>query len=184
MNLEKFRNGIFSLRTRRFGAIAEFMIEALYKFHRSKNQFHDRYDDVESKRIEIKFSTVMKASDAKITMDNLIEQILAANISDRALKYTEIENDIDAFDFDCNIQQIKRVEFDVLYYGLFFADKIAIFKMTSEEVGKAKGYSDKQHKGNLGEGQFHINNLTLKWHLENNLVQWLGYDELYRLFEK
>ena len=38
------------------------------------------------------------------------------------------------YDFDCNIQQVKRLEFDVLYYGLFFADRIAIFKMHSSEI--------------------------------------------------
>jgi hypothetical protein len=180
MNINEFRDGVFSLRTRRFGTVAELMIEALNKFHKSKNQFHDRYDEVNKERIEIKFSTVMKENDAKITSENLIEQVFAANISNRAMTSAEANK----VSFDCNIQQIKCNEFDTLYYGLFFADKIAIYKMTSAEVKTAVGYSDKQHKGNIGEGQFHINNATKKWHDTNHFVQWLGYDELFNLFHK
>ena len=43
--IKEFRDGIFALRTRRFGTIAELMIEALYNFKKSQNQFHDRYDE-------------------------------------------------------------------------------------------------------------------------------------------
>ena len=85
------------------------------------------------------------------------------------------------YDFDCNIQQVKRLEFDVLYYGLFFADRIAIFKMHSSEILSCFGYSDKQHKGNEGEGQFHLNRSSIDYHMQNNFVQWLTYEELYNL---
>lgn len=53
--IKEFRDGIFALRTRRFGTVAELMIEALYSFTKSHNQFHDRYDEVGHQRIEIKF---------------------------------------------------------------------------------------------------------------------------------
>jgi len=178
-NITEFRDGIFALRTRRFGVVAELMIEALYKFNQSKTQFHDRYDSVNGSRVEIKFSTVMKANDAPITARNIIDQCKKANLGNRAMNSTDIHN----FEFDCNIQQIKRVEFDVLYYGLFFADSIAIFKISSEEILSIPGYSDFQHKGNIGEGQFHINQDNIKYHLKNRLIQWLDYGELYRLFE-
>ncbi len=176
--IKEFRDGIFALRTRRFGTVAELMIEALYRFNEAHNQFHDRYDDVNGRRVEIKFSTVMKENDARISASNLIEQCIKANLGNRAMKSTEVKR----FAFDCNIQQIKRVEFDVLYYGLFFADRIAIFKAYSEQVLTIPGYSDFQHKGNQGEGQFHINQRTIDHHLENQLLQWLTYEELYYLF--
>ena len=51
--IREFRDGIFALRTRRFGTVAELMIEALYNFTKSHNQFHDRYDEVGHQRIEI-----------------------------------------------------------------------------------------------------------------------------------
>lgn len=158
--IKEFRDGIFALRTRRFGTVAELMIEALYSFTKSHNQFHDRYDEVGHQRIEIKFSTVMKANEAVINRSNAIDQCKKANLGNRALNSTEMYE----YDFDCNIQQVKRLEFDVLYYGLFFADRIAIFKMHSSEILSCFGYSDKQHKGNEGEGQFHLNRSSIDYH--------------------
>ena len=69
----------------------------------------------------------------------------------------------------------------VLYYGLFFADRIAIFKMNSNEILSCFGYSDKQHKGNEGEGQFHLNRSSIDYHMQNHFVQWLTYEELFEL---
>ena len=88
--------------------------------------------------------------------------------------------------FDCNIQQVKRTEFEVLYYGLFFSDCIKIFRIESTDVkenlrGGRIYYSDFQHKGNVGEGQFHINPTTLQVHLDHYLYKTLTYDELYEL---
>ena len=88
--------------------------------------------------------------------------------------------------FDCNIQQVKRVEFDVLYYGLFFSDFIKIFRIESLDIKEnSRGgriyYSDFQHKGNEGEGQFHINPNTFQIHLDYYLYKTLTYDELYQL---
>ena len=123
-NIKEFRDGIFALRTRRFGTVAEIMIEALFQFKKSHNQFHDRFDEVANQRIEVKFSTVMKENEAKICNKNVIEQCNKANLGNRALCSSDMFN----YNFDCNIQQVKRKEFDVIYYGLFFSDKIAIFK--------------------------------------------------------
>ena len=62
--IKEFRDGIFALRTRRFGTVAELMIETLYKLKKPQSQFHDRYDNVSNSRVEIKFSTVMKENEA------------------------------------------------------------------------------------------------------------------------
>lgn len=176
--IKEFRDGIFALRTRRFGTVAELMIEALYNFSKSQNQFHDRYDQIGNQRIEIKFSTVMKANESVINQKNVVEQCKNTNVANRALNSTEMYD----CNFDCNIQQVKRLEFDILYYGLFFADRIAIFKMNSKNILTCLGYSDKQHKGNEGEGQFHLNQASIKYHMDNNFVQWLTYEELFSLF--
>jgi len=154
------------------------MIEALYNFTKSRNQFHDRYDEVGHQKIEIKFSTVMKANESIINRSNCIDQCKKANLGNRALKSTDMYN----YEFDCNIQQVKRLEFDVLYYGLFFADRIVIFKMHSNEILSCFGYSDRQHKGNEGEGQFHLNQGSIDYHMQHHFVQWLTYEELYDLF--
>ena len=176
--IREFRDGIFALRTRRFGTVAELMIESLYNLNQSHNQFHDRYDEVRHQKIEIKFSTVMKSNESVINRLNCIDQCKKANLGNRALN----SNDMYNYNFDCNIQQVKRLEFDVLYYGLFFADQIAIFKMNSNEIMSCLGYSDKQHKGNEGEGQFHLNHHSIDYHMRNHFVRWLTYEELYNLF--
>lgn len=176
--IKEFRDGIFALRTRRFGSVAELMIESLYGFGKYQNQFHDRFDTKSSSRIEIKFSTVMKANEAVIKSNNLIDQCTKANLANRALSSI----DIDKFSFDCNIQQVKRKEFDILYYGLFFSDRIAIFSMRSDEILSCVGYSDFQHKGNEGEGQFHLNDMSIDYHLQNHFERWYTYEELYVLF--
>ena len=52
MDAEMLREGIFNLNTRRFGTVAEVMIRRLFQLGRSKNQFHDLYDDLKNHRVE------------------------------------------------------------------------------------------------------------------------------------
>lgn len=178
--LEKsFKEGIFALRTRRFGKVAELMIQKLTNSSDSKALAYDLFDHVEKSRIEVKFSTVMKENEETINSKNVISQCVKANLYYRMMRSDEISSNR----FDCNIQQIKRKEFDILYYGLFFYDKIAIFKMSTEHIFECLGYSDFQHRGNEGEGQFHINNDTYDFHMRNYFVQWLSYKELIELLE-
>jgi hypothetical protein len=177
--VREFKEGIFNLRTRRFGTVAELMIKKLTNLGGSRNLAYDLHDEQLDNRIEVKFSTVMKANDSTISIKNAIEQCIKANLSNRMMKSNEVKNE----SFDCNIQQIKRVEFDLLFYGLFFYDKIAIFSMKSDQILSCPGYSDFQHRGNEGEGQFHINNSSYDFHLKNHLVKWLFYEDLLELFK-
>lgn len=177
MDAEKLREGIFNLQTRRFGTVAEVMIKKLFKLGNSKNQFHDAYDDIQNHRAEIKFSTVRKKNARTITEESVLQCISDEMATNRNVPYSKwIE-----YQFDCNIQQIKRDQFEVLYYGLFFSDAVVIFKIKSKDIGSQIYYSDKQHKGNEGEGQFHLNDSTLKIHIENYLYRVLSYEELFDL---
>jgi len=179
-HIRNFRDGIFALRTRRFGTVAEIMIKKIHSFKDSKTLAHDLYDHDTSDRIEVKFSTVMKENDSVISQDNVLEQIMSASTSGRALK----DNEIDSYNFDCNIQQIKRHEFDVLYYGLFFAESIYMFSIKSSEIADANiGYSNFQHAGNEGEGQFHINQKNFKYHVENFLLKKISYEDLFEVLK-
>ena len=172
--IEKFKFGIFSLHTRRFGTLAELMIQLLYKLSDSNSLAFDKKDK-KNKKVEIKFSRVMRKDDERIKVENAISQAKGANIKERMLKLD------DKASFDCNIQQIKTKEFDVLYYGLFFDDKVLIYKVKSEDVKKIPGYSNKQHRGNEGEGQFHINDTNIGIH-NKYLDKTLSYDDLYEIF--
>lgn len=182
MDGNTLRDGIFSLYTRRFGSVAEFMVKRMEKCGKAQNQFHDLYDDIKHHRIEVKFSVVRKKAETSIYEDTVLQCIEESTSAKRNVLFPEWKQN----EFDCNMQQIKRVEFDVLYYGLFFSDCVKIFRIQSEEIkesvfGGKIHYSDKQHKGNKGEGQFHINQDTLQFHLDNYLYQTLTYDELYTL---
>ncbi len=174
MDGETLREGIFCLNTRRFGTVAELIVKRLVKLGKGRSLFHDLYDDVAKKRVEVKFSRVLKKADIPITEETLLQGIGAATSEQRMIAFSNWQE----CKFDCNIQQIKRAEFDVLYYGLFFSDVVLIFHIDSDEIGPQIYYSDKQHKGNIGEGQFHINQDTLQVHLDSYRYRRLTYDDL------
>ena len=87
--IEEFRDGIFALRTRRFGTVAEIMVKWLYDLDESGSLAYDKRDRNSKERIEVKFSTVMKENDDKIRDDNVIEQCKKANLANRAMKSSE-----------------------------------------------------------------------------------------------
>ena len=176
MDGNTLREGIFSLHTRRVGKVAELLIKRQVGLGKSRSQFHDLYDDMRDKRVEVKFSCVRRKNKTLLTERTVMKCIEEAD-SDRHLAF----GDWRCAEFDSNIQQVKRAEFDILYYGLFFYDCVQIFRIRSEEIGTQINYSDKQHKGNVGEGQFHINQDTLQAHLDLYHYNRLTYDELYEL---
>jgi len=177
MDGDTLREGIFCLHTRRFGTVAELIVKRLVRLGKSRSLFHDLYDDVTRKRVEVKFSRVLKRSETLITETTLLRCIEEATSEERMVSFEHRRET----EFDCNIQQIKRPEFDVLYYGLFFSDCVMIFRIDSDEIGPQIYYSDRQHKGNVGEGQFHINQDTLEFHLSHYLYRRLTYDQLLEL---
>lgn len=176
----EIRDGIFANSTRRFGSIAELIIEKIFNLQKSRSIYYDRYDEKSNKRVEIKFSRALKLNESVITDKNIIDECKKANINNRLLMSDEIYG----VNFDCNIQQVKTEDFDILYYGVFFLDRIAIFKMESNEIKYCPGFSNKQHKGNKGEGQFHLNHKTIKFHMKNNFDRWITYEDAVSLFSE
>lgn len=185
INQNDFIFGLFSLNTRRFGSVAEIMIKKKYNFNKSKNNAYDLLSN-DNKKIEVKFSRVLKKCNAQITEKNVIQQTLNSIIQKRSLTYNDSINS----KFDCNIQQIKPKEFDELYYGCFFEDKIMICKIEKDQIlkdleDKEIHFSYGQHRENKGkEGQFHINNETLPIHLNKYFLTWMTYEELIKLLQK
>lgn len=177
MNGTTLRDGIFALHTRRFGSVAEVMIQRLIHAAKARSLFHDLYDDAMKHRIEVKFSRIQKMSETTITEASVLQCIAEATAANRMVPFTQWQQ----FKFDSNIQQIKRTEFEILYYGLFFADCVKIFRIESSQIGSQINYSDFQHKGNEGEGQFHFNPRTMTFHLQNYMYKSISYDELYQL---
>lgn len=173
MTSEELKQGMFRLGTRRFSIVTELMIKSIKQFGESQNMFHDLYDRLNNVRVEVKFS-VVRANLNPMTTDNILEGIQHELEMDREVPFLFWEK----FKFGCNIQQVKKSEFDVLYYGLFFDDCIKIFRIDPINIDGEIGYSDKQHKGNVGEGQFHITHKNLRYHLDNFYQQTISYEEL------
>src|SRR4051794_22559181 len=112
MDGAKLRDGgIFALRTRRIGSVAECMIKRLLKYSKGRSIFHDLYDDQLSHRIEVKFSVVQKKAETTVTEETVLRCIEDAVAENRMVAFSEWKQ----HKFDCNIQQVKRAEFDVLY---------------------------------------------------------------------
>jgi hypothetical protein len=58
------------------------------------------------------------------------------------------------------------------------SDGVEIFRIDADSISADIYYSDKQHAGNEGEGQFHLNNQTYAFHKENYFIETLTYNNL------
>lgn len=168
--MNSLKEGIFRLHTRRFGTVSELIVKKILDANNSLALNYDLLKDGE--RIECKFSRCQEENKVKIKDSTVLEAIYAEANRDVSFSDAEAKN------WDCNIQQVKRKEFDTLFYGVFFADCLAIFKIKSDEIDASIGYSDKQHRGNVGEGQFHVTNKNLSYHLNNYLYKILTYKDI------
>jgi len=174
-----FRSNILNESApRKFGTYGELIIERINDIEnpikKASNIHHDGFSDRDG-RIEVKFSRA-KCPREKITLKNFKSCISSPSFVDYRNRYN--------YDWDCNIQQIKPSQFDTLYYGLMFWDKILIFKINNETIEKDApiGYCPKQHKGNIGEGQFHIKPRNFEHHYENYIHKEMTWEELFMLF--
>lgn len=175
MDVKTFRDNLFQMNTRRFGKVTEIIIQKLTNTDKGLNIHHDL--NTSGTRIEVKFSRAEKKHGGSVTDLNVLDVIENGGLSVRLFPFGEWEQ----HKFDCNIQQLKKSEFDVLFYGVMFADRVVIFMATPDQIGSEMNYSNKQHKGNEGEGQFHINSRTLEYHLRVHQFATFSYADLLKL---
>ena len=178
--MNKFKDGIFALNTRQFGTVVELLIKLIENYHKSGDLSYDLYKN--GVKIEVKGSRVYKKNKLSFTLDNLYEMIVSNSNKNRLIK----SEDLALYDFDCNIQQIKPTHFDFMFYILFFFDIIEIFKIRNDVILSDKEifYSNKQHRGNIGEGQFHINNKTYSVHKKKYFYKSFTYEEIKKILLK
>jgi hypothetical protein len=176
VNTNLLQESIINLNTRKFGDVCEILITKIVdNLKQSDDLSYDK--NLGSKKVEIKFSRAFNKSDP-ITEKNIREVLLENNAS-------KLINDKDKNikKWDCNIQQVKVKCFDILYYGVCFRETIYIFKITSNQLIKDETikFSSKQHRGNTGEGQFHIKKNNIDYHIKKYLVKTLSYEEMWKL---
>ena len=178
INSNDLRDTIFSLHTRKFGGVVEKLVERiLVEFGFVVDKAKDNSYDIEinSKSDEIKGSRVLIKSKLNLEVDNIVEEL----INHKYIRYVSLE-DSSNYEWGCNIQQIKTKLFENLWYVLFFGDCVAVFKIPNNKIIEDKEvlYSNKQHRGNIDEGQFHVTNKNIKHHLSNYLIKTITYDEV------
>lgn len=176
LDVEKFVDKIRELAPRPFGTVGELIVDHYTEeLSASNNISYDRISS-NNEKVEVKFSRAYVKS-TPLDENNLLESIVRS-----PTKKDSHVRDLYKFElkWDCNIQQVKPDCFEILYYGIFFRDQVYIFKIRSEQIisDTAIGYSDKQHRGNSGEGQFHIKNTNLQHHLDNYLYTNFDYEDL------
>lgn len=177
--IKNFRNGLLSLNTRRFGSVSEAIVRDFMQMKNSGNMKYNLYDPVEDCRVEVASSRAMKKNDMS-ALDSIISECFDSDIKKRMVKYN---NRYEA-DYICCFQQLKRKEFDTLYYIVYFKDTAVLFKTTSNKIGKNIGFNDKQHRGAKGEGQFRISKDTIRKHENSNFVCTISYDHIYHILNK
>ena len=59
--------------------------------------------------------------------------------------------------FDMNFQQIKPACCEVFVWSAVWRDRIRYWVLSSAEVETNRYFSVGQHRGNVGEGQLHLN---------------------------
>ena len=70
--------------------------------------------------------------------------------------------------FDMNFQQIKPKCADVFLWIAIWRDEIMYWVLSRSEVKNNKYFSKGQHRGNVGEGQLHLN--------RNNIAEFKKYE--------
>jgi hypothetical protein len=174
----KFRNGMFLAPSRTYGE--NFMEPILRKYlglSKSNTPKNDAVND-NGKPQEIKCSQVLLSRPKKKA--SLVEKIILEsenNVLNRLIPFG------DCYDskYDANIQNVKRDHFSKLVYVMLFEDCIKIFESDKEDISNIPNWSGKHGRyDEFGKsGQFAIRKNNIKWHLENNLVSTLTWDEVY-----
>jgi hypothetical protein len=67
-NLNAFQDGIFAMRTRRFGSIGEILVRRIAGAAKSRSVYHDLFDEAAGQRIEVKVSCVQQAHGTPVTV--------------------------------------------------------------------------------------------------------------------
>lgn len=144
---------LYDLSSKKFGSVwAEAHIETVVpNLIPSTSSDYDFLLLPENIRIEVKAS---RATDSKSNKPFAEKSLLFS--SDRK--------------YDMNFQQIKPRLCDVFVWVGIWRDLIQYWVLSSFEVESNSSYNDKQHKGNIGEGQLHIKPHNIQ-HFQKFLVE-------------
>jgi hypothetical protein len=179
--IKNFRNGIFVASSRTYGEkIMEPIIRKIFGLHESNTDENDAVND-NGEFIELKASKVLRTTIKKKNL-SLIERVLLENDNDELSRLVNSKDYLN-IKYLSNIQNVKRDHFSELIYVLLFEDCIKIFKSNKENISNIPNWSDKhgRYDAEGKSGQFGITKNNIQWHLDNNLIQTLSWEEVYEI---
>jgi hypothetical protein len=174
---EKIKNTIIGIAPKKLGNLVEDIIRQQFCFEKvNKNTEYDACKEL--RRIEIKSSRALE--EIADTDNDYFSYLVSYSRS-----LIKIE-DLKTKTYVCNIQQVKPKLFDDLYYTLVVNEGILVFKMTKKEIKNDKkiAFSGKQHRGNIGEGQFHIKKANIQHHMDTYHIKTLLWSDIFKTLEK
>ena len=175
---------LLSMNNRKLGIVSELIIQQLGKF-RPIGHKHCNMIDCYNNRCEVASSIVRQKRRKKnpITEDNLLDILLTYNNS-----YDDVCDAKSAIrgtkHFDVNINHLRIGKFDYLYYMLYFSDMVMIFRISHADLMNEGFFSNKQTGTSTNEGQFHITEKSLHYHIDNYLINILNYETLIAVLSK
>tara|TARA_Y100000034_G_C6766713_1_gene341810 strand:- start:91 stop:651 length:561 start_codon:yes stop_codon:yes gene_type:complete len=178
-NTLTFRDGMFLAPSRTYGeTYMEPIIRNICKLSESTTSENDAKND-NGEAEEIKCTKVLRT---KPKGKSLVERIILEsenNVLSRLISFDDCYTE----KYDGNIQNVKRDHFSILKYVLLFEDCIKIFESDKEDISKIPNWCPRHGRYDaLGKsGQFNIKKSNIKWHLENNLVDTLTWDQVYEI---
>ena len=178
--VEQFRNGMFLAPSRTYGEnFMEPIIRKIRGLSESDTDENDAIDDNGDPE-EIKCSKVLLPTQNKKA--SLLEQVMFHSENNVLNRLILFANRLTS-KYGSNIQNVKRDHFSKLVYVLLFEDCIKIFESSAEDISKIPNWCEKHGRYDaLGKsGQFNITKSNIEWHLENNLVATLTWDEVYEI---
>lgn len=141
-------------------------IELVKKFPKGKGEIPKTIDKIRGKLLDIESSSNQYAEKAK---DYIVK-------NDMIDPWNSLIFDIETNGFSLE-QQLERIQLISTQYVKFCHDEFG-------KTGRFPDVSPFQHRGNdKAEGQMHINNENLRWHIEKSgfFCGWLSYKDLYML---
>ena len=176
--IKKFRDGMFSAPSRTYGeTYMEPIIRKIFGYSESKGAENDALDN--NKSVELKCSKVLNP---KPKGKSLVEKIILESGNNELSRLTPFDNCYTS-KYDANIQNIKRDHFHILVYVLLFEDCIKIFKSNRDDISSIPNWSNKhgRYDAEGKSGQFAVKKNNIEWHLKNNLVDTLTWEEVYQV---
>jgi hypothetical protein len=174
------RQGLFKAASRPFGeTYMEGFIRKIYDLEKIRGSECDALDPTTNETIEIKAARALVPVEAKGNYYERLETIASQydNMSRIVSFY-----DRTLWDYNANIQNVKRHKFDKLIYAVLFSEGIEFFQVVVPSINEEgiRNWSGLHGSEEVAgrNGQFNINRDSILEHESKYFNFFMSYDEL------